>query len=147
MFDVIQIAVAVLIGAAVILTALALTAFVARLRQSTAQPGIDEVLDALLPYFYQAILAGERAALWGMQQTDSILTGVNKAQVANSLYDLLPDVILVGEIPLPISTIKRLVTREAFAAWVKELYDGTQAFIRTNEDYLRAQVETLKPQS
>jgi hypothetical protein len=141
-------AVALLIGATVILLGLALRALVeavmARLRQSSTSgesPTLTALFDALMPFIYQAILAGEKIALWSMDQTDAVLTGLDKAQIANSLYALLPDMLMINGVPLPIGRIKALVPRDLFALWVKEAYDSAHGFILRNEAYLREQVE------
>src|SRR5260221_5551262 len=132
--------VALAMGALLIVLSLSALAIANRVRGKTDKPAVDEILTALTPWLYKAIIAGERAALWGLQQTDSVITGADKAQVAESLYALLPDVIVIDGLPIPVSRLKALVPRDTFAAWVKNFYDGTHALILANEDYLRSQV-------
>ncbi len=132
------------LGALVIVGTLLALAFITELRHRTTNPAVDDILNALTPWLYKAIIAGEHAALWGMEETDSVLQHTDKARVANSLYDLLPAVILLPNgLPLPIGRIKALVPRDIFAVWVKDAYDATHAFILANETYLRSQVDAL----
>ena len=146
--------IALALGGLLIVLALVALAIVARVAarvaapvrsKSTTSSGVVQVLTALTPWLYKAIIAGERAALWGLQQTDSVITGADKAQVAASLYALLPDVIVVDGLPIPVARIKALVPRDTFEEWVKDLYDGTHALIMSNENYLRSQVAALSP--
>jgi hypothetical protein len=119
-------------------------AFIAELRHRTTNPAVDDILNALTPWLYKAIIAGEHAALRGMEETDAVLQNMDKAKVANSLYDLLPAVIVLPNgLPLPVGRLKVLVPRETFASWVKDAYDDTHAFILANETYLRSQVDAL----
>jgi hypothetical protein len=160
-----DIATAVLVGALVILLGLALRAGLAQIRAQSQgkNPGLDArrdqtpvsapgqviptdaFLDALTPYLYKAIFAGERAILWGFEQADVAVLAADRKKVADGVYDLLPDTLIVDGVPLPISKVKLLVTREIFEQWVKTVYDQTHAFILKNEAYLRSQVDMLKP--
>jgi hypothetical protein len=136
---------ALLIGALVILLAYIALAAIGHLRRKYANPGLDAILNALTPFLYRAIVAGERAALQGLRDADAILTGADKAAIANRLYALLPDTIMVGKIPVPVSRIKALVPRYLFAEWIKDAYDATHAFLIRNEEYLQAQIRVLEP--
>ncbi len=142
-----EIATAVLVGALAILLGLALRAGIAQVRawSQGKNPGLDAFLDALTPYLYQAIFAGERAILWGFEQADAALLAADRKKVADGVYDLLPDTLIVNGVPLPIAKVKVLVTRELFEQWVKTVYDQTHAFILKNEAYLKSQVDALKP--
>jgi hypothetical protein len=66
---------ALLIGALVILLAYIALAAIGHLRRKYANPGLDAILNALTPFLYRAIVAGERAALQGLRDADAILTG------------------------------------------------------------------------
>ena len=132
------------LGALVILGTILALAFITEFRQSNQNPAIEDILKALTPWLYKAIIAGEHAALWGMEEIDVAIQNTDKARVANSLYDLLPDVIVLPNgLPLPIGKLKSLIPRETFAEWVKDVYDGTHEFILANEDFLRSQVDIL----
>lgn len=143
MSDLMTAAVIVLFGGLLILSALALQAFVAALRRQITHPTAAELLQALTPWLYRAVLAGEHAALLGLRQADSLLTGADKAEVANRLYDLLPDTLIVSGKSIPISLVKALITRERFAALVKDVYDSAHAFLLRNEAYLLDQMDQI----
>ncbi len=146
-----DIVITILFGALLILLAIAafklLRAAIRAVRGSPAAdqlPGLEAVLAALEPWVFRAILAGERAVLWGFEEIDVKLAGIDKKQVADSVYALLPDVILVGTRPVPVSFVKALVTPQVFEGWIKSLYDQADAFIEQNKQYLHDQVERLK---
>ncbi len=142
-----DIVIAILLGSAIVLLALGafrvLRAVIQAVRASRA-PGLEAVLAALEPWVFRAILAGERAVLWGFEEIDAKLAGIDKKQVADSVYALLPDVIFVGNRPVPVSFVKTLVTPQVFEGWIKSLYDQADAFIERNKQYLHDQVERLK---
>jgi len=142
--SVIDIVVAVVIGLCIILLALAARGIFGELRKS-AKPGVQEILNALDPYIWRAIMAGERTVVWGMDQAEAWLEGADKKAVADSVYALLPDTVVVGGLPLPIGAVRSFVPREVFEARVKDLYDSADAFIQRNEAYLKGQVDLLKP--
>lgn len=108
-------------------------------------PQQAQVLDALQPFILRGILAAEQLAQQGLAGLDTTITGLDKGQIANSVYDLIPDVLVVAGHPLPISLIKSLVTRDAFTVAVKDAYDNSHAFILRNETFLQNQVDALKP--
>lgn len=110
-----------------------------------ASPAVSAVLKALEPYAYKAILAGQTAILWGLDTAEAAIEATDKKAVADSWYDLLPDFILVAGYPVPSIVIKRLIPREEWQTFVKSLYDEFNAQLQRNEQYLKSQVEALKP--
>ncbi len=110
-------------------------------------PALDGIIEALNPWVYQAILAGEKLALKALAAADTQLESDDKADIANRLYAILPDNLVVEGIPLPIALVKRFVTRDLFAQMVKDTYDAAHAFILRNEAYLTDQVEKLQPKA
>jgi hypothetical protein len=107
-------------------------------------PGVDLILQALTPYVYQAILAGERAVIWGLDALEDHIAATDKKKVADSVYNLIPDAIVVGGVTLSSDAIKRLITRDEWQNFIKTQYDAADAFLQRNEVYLRGQVEQLK---
>lgn len=107
----------------------------------------DRIVAALIPWVYTAVLAGEKAALWGMENADAVLGSTDKKLVADSLYDILPPVITVPNtgIIIPIATVKAIIPREDFEHLVSQAADAAHGFIDRQEDYLRAQVAALAP--
>src|SRR4051812_9225569 len=89
---------AVLVGGLLLLVGLLVLALRARFRSA--------VFQALTGWVYTAIVAGERAMQWGFEDLNARLEGVDKKLVADSIYNLLPAVVVVWHITLPILWIK-----------------------------------------
>lgn len=138
-------ATAILVGAVILLVVVLVLWAVGQLRKQKL-PGVDAIFAALQPYIFQAILAGERAVIWGYDDLEARLEGTDKKKVADSVYNLIPDTLWVGTVPLPSSLVKRLITRDEFAELVKKTYDGADAWLQKNEQYFRNQVDALKYQ-
>lgn len=143
--SILDIAVAVAVGTLLILAAVAVLHILALLLGKTGHPAVHLVIEALVPYIYRAILAGERMALLGLTQLDTELAGEDKAAVANSIYNLLPDFLLIGKVPVPINMVKMLVPKDKFEALVKDAYEAAHGFLLKNENYLTAQIFELEP--
>ncbi len=125
------------VGAGIILSA--------RKTNAGKNPTFDAVLDALMPMVYRGIVAGQKAAITALNDFDTWLEGEDKQKIADSLYNLIPDVILVGTTPIPVNVVKRLVTKEDFSNLVKNVYDETAAFIRKNAEYFDHQIRDFVP--
>lgn len=138
-------AVAVLVGAVLILLVVLFVWAASKLRKQKL-PGVDAILAALQPMVFQAIIAGERAVIWGFDDLEARIESTDKKNVADSVYNLIPDTLWVGTVPLPSSLVKKLVTRDEFAELVKKTYDGADAWLQKNEQYFRSQVDALKYQ-
>src|SRR5258708_13007314 len=93
--------IALALGALLIVLSLSALAIAARVRGKTDKPAVDEILTALTPWLYKAIIAGERAALWGLQQTDAVIPGAAKAQAAQPPYPLPPTLTATPPLPTP----------------------------------------------
>src|SRR5512138_1352901 len=78
----------------------------------------DEIEAALLPVVHQAICAAFKISEASARKGGQLLDGLEKKEIANMLYDLLPE--RVGSIP--VGQIKKLVSREQFAALVERAY-------------------------
>ncbi len=111
----------------------------------TAKPTVQHVIDALTGYAYKGVIAGETYALQAEQQLGVQLEGMDKKTIADQIYDTLPNFLMVGPIPLPIGTVKTLVSRSMFEELVENVYQDTQAFLSQNEAYLKSQVDKLVP--
>jgi len=156
--DLLNIAVAVLIGAVMlILTVIGLEAIIRARRalqagNAVTNPQADWIIAALTGYIYKAIAAGERSVLWGFQMLQTEIEGVDKKAVADQIYNLLPDVLpvpvpIIGVVIIPIGTIKRVIPPATFEDLVKTAYDDFDALITRNEVYLKqalqAEVDAL----
>jgi hypothetical protein len=116
------------------------------IRQRSTSTGFQrDVIDALLPFVYRALLAGEKVAQDFMQNANVALAGVDKKQVADSVYALLPETISIRGVAVPIVIVKQIIPRDRFEQLVKDTYDAASAFIKRNQDYLRGQVDALVP--
>jgi len=144
MIGLLDIAVMVLIGAGG-LAALASLINIIRGTRSTAKPGVQAILNALEPYAMRGVLAAEKLALQGLDQIKVTLEGKDKKAIADSVYDALPDYLLVGPVPLPIQVVKYLVPRDRFEVLVEDVYSAADAFITKNEAFLKKQVDILIP--
>lgn len=129
------------VGGLLILAGVALLNILQRVKVA-ATPTVQAILDALLPYVYRGIVAGEKLAVEGLDEIDRELDGTDKAAIANGIYDTLPDIIYVLGRAIPVGLVKHFVSREMFADFVKRIYDETDAFIERNRDYLKKQIPT-----
>src|SRR5260221_14679201 len=103
--------IALALGALLIVLSLSALAIANRVRGKTDEPAVDEILTALTPWLYKAIIGGDRAALWGLQQTEAVITGADKAPVAERLNAPLPHGIVRGALPIPVARLKALTPR------------------------------------
>jgi hypothetical protein len=83
-----------------------------------------EVEAALLPVIYDGICAAYRVSEIGMDEVQRRLSGLDKKQVADSIYRMLPDEIGGYDLTL----IKRLVPPERFEQLVQDGFDRFDRF-------------------
>lgn len=136
--------VALAAGSFVILVGLAVAYALTQIRANAA-PRVQDILNALLPWVYKAIIAGEVIAADALDETGRDLDGLDKAAIANSLYNLLPNTITVGGRTLDIVFIKHIITLEMWTAFVKQNFDEVKAMIVSARDYLRKQIPPEVP--
>jgi hypothetical protein len=94
-----------------------------------------EVEAALLPVIYDGICAAYRVSEIGMDEVQRRLSGLDKKQVAGSIYRMLPDELGGYDLTL----IKRLVPAERFEQLVQDGFDRFDRFFvehRTHFDEL-----------
>lgn len=113
--------------------------------QQGKSPSADGIIQALLPFVYKAIFAGEHYARLSLQNAGTALDGLDRKLIADTIYDALPPVLMIGRIPIPIAMIKYVITRERFEAIIEDVYKESKAFILRNDTYIRDQVGALKP--
>lgn len=157
--ELINVTVGVGVGALIILALAAVVLTVRKWQESRAidsdgdgeideadtNPTIDAILDALMPTVYKGIVAGEKMSVLALKRFKLVLEGEDKQAVADSLYNLLPDVVMVAGQPLPINLIKRLITKDDFSNLVKNVYDEIAAFLSANAGYIEKSVRDLLP--
>ncbi len=83
-----------------------------------------EVEAALLPAIYDGICAAYRVSEIGMDEVQRRLSGLDKKQIADSIYRMLPDEIGGYDLTL----IKRLVPAERFEQLVQDGFDRFDRF-------------------
>lgn len=118
-----------------------ITAF--RLQHADLPPTQAQVLDALQHYVTLGMMAAERLAADELKAGGAVIDGLDKAAIANSAYDLIPNDVVVAGRTIPISLVKTLVTRTMFENFVKSTFDAIHAQIMSASTYFRSQVEAL----
>jgi hypothetical protein len=93
-------------------------------REEQGYPLEAEVEAALLPVIYDGICAAYRVSEIGMDEVQRRLSGLDKKQVADSIYRMLPDEIGGYDLTL----IKRLVPPERFEQIVQDGFDRFDRF-------------------
>lgn len=132
-------------GAILLLVALALLRLIGDVRsKGKVTPGLQAVMDAFMPYVYRGIFAGERAVIWGFDALEEKIDSTDKARVADAIYALLPDTLVIGGIPIPSSLAKKMIPKEEFQRLIANTYDEVNAFLTRNEDYLKGRIDALK---
>lgn len=138
----IDIGVALLLGAGGLAALGAVLALIRGLKP-TSKPGVNAVLAALEPYAQRGIYAAEQLALQAFKDTKAKIAGIDKKAIADSVYDALPEFLMVGPIPVPISGVKYLVPRERWSQLVQDVFAAGDAFVTRNVDYLKKQVDAF----
>jgi hypothetical protein len=93
-------------------------------KEQQGYPLEAEVEAALLPVIYDGICAAYRVSEIGMDEVQHRLSGLDKKQVADSIYRMLPDEIGGYDLTL----IKRLVPAERFEQLVQDGFDRFDRF-------------------
>ena len=136
--------VAITFGILGIVALIAIFKIIQEVRRGSTNPTVDQVLNAVAKYAYFGIAAGERAVVWGLDSIEQYIDGTDKAAVANYVFNLLPETITVGEFTIPVNRLKGLVPRERWEAFVRDLYDEFNGFVKTHEAKLVDQLELVK---
>lgn len=136
-----------LIGAVVLILSITGLMLLIKLRFYFINPTFKQVLTAIEPYIYRAIWSAEKVTYKAFTDLQVRLEGEDKKAIANSIYDLLPDVIYFGLVPIPIKVIKAIITRDSFQRIVQDTYNNMSQFVEANQEYLRKQVLEFIPDS
>ena len=117
---------ALLIGIAVssALFALGVVLFPRLKREKQGYPYEAQIEAVLLPLIFQGICAAYRVSEWAVDEGMSRIRGVDKKEIADSIYAMLPD--QIGDYDL--SVIKRVVSEERFEALVQNAFDAFDRF-------------------
>lgn len=101
------------------------------------------LLTALEPEAAKAWSFGNWLALTALSDFQVKLAAVDRKAVADKMYDLLPDTIQVRGFPVPISLVKKMVSRAMFETLVDDAYNAAQAQFMVVKGILLAQVPAL----
>ena len=86
-------------------------------------PGEAEIEAALLPFVVQAIIGAYKVSEGAVDQFKERLRGVDKADIARRVYELLPDTINIGKFVVPTGWVKQVVPEERFAELIQSAFD------------------------
>lgn len=92
---------------------------------------------------FRAILAAEKIAEEVLSSAEVQLDGIDKKKIADQVYALLPDNLVIGGRTYPIDVVKSLISRDQFERLIKDKYDEAAAFIARNREYLKSQVNSV----
>lgn len=104
------------------------------LLEKNGYPREDMIELALMPFIQNAILFAYKESERHFDAVGERLAGIDKKLLADRVYDLLPDSLVVGGRVVPISFVKTLVPRERFAQAVQWAFD---TFLEWYEDVYR----------
>ena len=100
-----------------------------------------QVERALLPFAFQGICAAYRISEMAVDALGGRLRGLEKQEVANVIYDLLPDTIS----GIPLEIVKAVVSRERFAELVQDAFSRFDAgYTQFEGKYIEAFDEWVK---
>lgn len=92
-------------------------------REKQGYPFEAELEAALLPIVFQGILSAYRTSERAMDDLAIRIRGADKKKLADTIYNLIPDVIVVQGRAVPVGIVKSLVTRDRFAELVQGVFD------------------------
>jgi hypothetical protein len=112
-------------------------------------PGEAQIEEALRKYAGFAIIAAYKLSEVAVDEFKLRLEGLDKKQIADHLYDMLPDHITIGKFVVPISWVKRFVSKERFAEIVQSVFDeamdGVEQLLELYREHLGEFLEPLQP--
>ena len=129
-----QIIVGIVVGLLALLGAVLGSAHLYRWLKAKRQgyPGEEVIEAALLPIIQYGIMAAYRLSEGVMDELGARLRGADKAEIARFVYELIPDVVLIGKIAVPLSWIKTVIPEAKFAELVQRVFDELVEFMETN---------------
>jgi len=123
----------------IILGVLSLTRIYSYLKNTKqGYPNEEEIEEVLLPIVYNAILSAYRVSEWTLDKFGEQLNGVDKKAIADSLYRILPAVIVINGVCVP---VKQAISEKQFSKLVQSTFDTFVSFYNTNEDLLMGAIE------
>ena len=131
-------------GALAILAGVAVNHILIALKARSTPP-VQVILAALQVWALKAIIAGELTASAVLDETDRELDGLDKAAIANSLYNMLAGTIIIAGHSFDVVFIKHFITLEMWTAFVKQNFDEIDALVTGASDYLKKQIPPAVP--
>lgn len=92
-------------------------------KEKQGYPFEAELEAALLPVVYQGIMAAYRTSERAMDEIAARIRGSDKKALADTIYNLIPDVIVVQGKAIPVSIVKSLIPRWRFEELVQLAFD------------------------
>jgi len=101
-------------------------------------PNEEKIEEVLLPIVYNAILSAYRISEWTFDKFGEQLSGIDKKSIADSLYLVLPAVIVINGVCVP---VKQAISEKQFSELVQSTFDTFVSFYSANEDLLMGAIE------
>jgi hypothetical protein len=118
-------------------------------REKQGYPAEAEIEAALFPHVVGGLVAAYKLSEKKMDELGERLAGLDKKALADATYALLPDVIMVGDVPVPISTVKYVVTRERWRELVQDAFDRLTRTYDQNraafDEWFRERIAEMEP--
>jgi hypothetical protein len=114
-----------------LLTIVGLITLFTWIRKKIKQPGESEVLAAVEPFIYKAIMAAYKTSEAAMDEFGERIEGADKAKIADTIYDLIPNIIDFNGTKIPIKTF---ISHEMFHTLIQNTFDEFLTFYNKNKD-------------
>lgn len=121
--------VAGLVVLALVLLVLLVVAYTQLRDKRQGYPYEARVEAALLPWVYRAIMAAYKASEYALDEFGRRLHGADKAQLARTVYELLPERIEVAGAIVP---VKAVIGQAEFERMIADAFDGFLVFYDEN---------------
>lgn len=115
------------------------------LRGKVKQPPLQHILDALRPFVHNGLLAAEQYAQDVFTATNTYIDDIDKKDIADKFYNILPATIVIYGIAFPIGLVKHWVSQADFERLVESEYEAFRAVILANEAYLTKDLPKVPP--
>ncbi len=99
-----------------------------------------EIEAALLPFLFEAICAAYRLSEQAVDEGYERLKGMNKKEIADTIYALLPDTIGGYDLTL----VKRIIPADRFEALVQDAFDRFDRFYIEHKAHFEEEFEKWK---
>lgn len=111
--------------------------------QKQNYPFEAQIEAALLPLIFNGLCSAYRLSEKGVDELHGRIKGIDKKNIANTVYRMLPD--KIGEFEL--SVVKRVVTQERFETLVQNAFDNFDRFFVEHQSHFDDLFEKWKAES